>query len=100
MGEGDPSESASDDSDWKIDRSRQKRRREEEFLLENHAATITSQHNQLGMKPQRIKGSVVKAGRMPRLPKEHEKVIIQPQGGINIAQTSIALPSVRHPRCF
>ncbi|KAH6939672.1 hypothetical protein HPB50_020425 [Hyalomma asiaticum] len=43
------------------------------------------------MKPQRIKGSVIKAGRMPRLPKEHEKVIIRPQGGLSIAQTPTPL---------
>ncbi|KAH6941496.1 hypothetical protein HPB50_019123 [Hyalomma asiaticum] len=43
------------------------------------------------MKPQRIKGSVTKAGRMPRLPKEHEKVIIRPQRGLNIAGTTTPL---------
>ncbi|KAH6938595.1 hypothetical protein HPB50_010945 [Hyalomma asiaticum] len=28
---------------------------------------------------------------MPRFPKEHEKVIIRPQGGLNIAQTPTPL---------
>ncbi|KAH6948789.1 hypothetical protein HPB50_026367 [Hyalomma asiaticum] len=73
MGEDAPSESATDDSDWKVVRSRQQRRRQEQFLLNNNAANLTSQHNHQGMKPQRIKGSVIKAGRMPRLPKEYEK---------------------------
>ncbi|KAH6929156.1 hypothetical protein HPB50_023955 [Hyalomma asiaticum] len=91
MGEDAPSESATDDSDWKVVRSRQQRRRQEQFLLNNNAANLTSQHNHQGMKPQRIKGSVIKAGRMPRLPKEHEKVIIRPQGGLNIAQTPTPL---------
>ncbi|KAH6932561.1 hypothetical protein HPB50_007395 [Hyalomma asiaticum] len=91
MGEDAPSESATDDSDWKVVRSQQQRRRQEQFLLNNNAANLTSQHNQQGMKPQRIKGSVIKAGRMPRLPKEHEKVIIRPQGGLNIAQTPTPL---------
>ncbi|KAH6925083.1 hypothetical protein HPB50_000305 [Hyalomma asiaticum] len=90
MGEDAPSESATDDSDWKVVRSRQQRRRQEQFLL-NNAAKLTSQHNHQGMKPQRIRGSVIKAGRMPRLPKEHEKVIIRPQGGLNIAQTPTPL---------
>ncbi|KAH6942156.1 hypothetical protein HPB50_001503 [Hyalomma asiaticum] len=91
MGEDAPSECATDDSDWKIDRCRQQRRIQDQFLLNDNAANLTSQHNQQGMKPQRIKGSVIKAGRMPRLPKEHEKVIIRPQGGLNIAQTPTLL---------
>ncbi|KAH6938684.1 hypothetical protein HPB50_011835 [Hyalomma asiaticum] len=90
-GEDAPSESATDGSDWKVVRSRQQRRRQEQFLLNNNAANLTSQHNQQGMKPQRIKCSVIKEGRMPRLPKEHEKVIIRPQGGLNIAQTPTPL---------
>ncbi|KAH6944245.1 hypothetical protein HPB50_002375 [Hyalomma asiaticum] len=91
MKEDIPSGSTTDHSDWKIVKSRQQRRRQEQFLLNDNAANLTSQHNQQGMDPQWIKGSVIKEGRMPRLAKEHEKVIIRPQGGLNIAQTPTPL---------
>ncbi|KAH6947739.1 hypothetical protein HPB50_021111 [Hyalomma asiaticum] len=41
----------------------------------------------MGRKPRNTKSSALKAGRMPRLPAEHKKVIIRPNGGLNIATT-------------
>ncbi|KAH6941436.1 hypothetical protein HPB50_017992 [Hyalomma asiaticum] len=34
---------------------------------------------------------MIRAGRMPGLPKEYDKVIIRPQGGLNIARTPAPL---------
>ncbi|KAH7931952.1 hypothetical protein HPB51_029634 [Rhipicephalus microplus] len=39
-----------------------------------------------GVRAAKLKGKLLKAGRVPRLPKEKAKVIVRPRGGLNIAR--------------
>ncbi|KAH7979239.1 hypothetical protein HPB49_008805 [Dermacentor silvarum] len=35
----------------------------------------------------KLKSKIIRASRMPRMPKEHAKIIIRPRGGLNISKT-------------
>ncbi|KAH6920440.1 hypothetical protein HPB50_028573 [Hyalomma asiaticum] len=93
MGEDAPHENLTDDSDWTAVKTRQQRRRQEKSSPSNNttSSTPTLSSYQQGTRSHRIKGKIIRAGRMPRLPKEHDKVIIRPQGGLNIAHTPAPL---------
>ncbi|KAK8759081.1 hypothetical protein V5799_003287, partial [Amblyomma americanum] len=47
---------------------------------------------QQGTKPEHVKGKVIKAGRMPRLPKEEIKIVVRPKGGLDIVK--VGAPTV------
>ncbi|KAH6924350.1 hypothetical protein HPB50_016147 [Hyalomma asiaticum] len=93
MGQDAPHENLTDDSDWTVVKTRQQRRRQEKSSPSNNIArsTPTLSSYQQGTRPHRIKGKIIRAGRMPRLPKEHDKVIIRPQGGLNVTHTPAPL---------
>ncbi|KAH7936706.1 hypothetical protein HPB49_003137 [Dermacentor silvarum] len=61
------------------------------------ARTDTLGTGQQGTKPKYIKGKVINAGRMPRLPKDEIKIVVRPQGGLDIVKSTRRRSRSRSP---
>ncbi|KAH6920485.1 hypothetical protein HPB50_028529 [Hyalomma asiaticum] len=76
---------------WKTAGARRSRPRHREADLANDidARTNALGTGQQGAKSKNVKGKVIKAGRMPKLPKEEIKIVVRPQGGLEIVKVGV-----------
>ncbi|XP_040360888.1 uncharacterized protein LOC121048514 [Ixodes scapularis] len=82
------------ESGWKIAGERQSRPR---HRATDSAPVVDARPNRPGTdrkatKLKNVKGQIIKAGRMPLLPKEETKIVVRPQGGLDIAR--VGAPTV------
>ncbi|KAH7959089.1 hypothetical protein HPB49_008155 [Dermacentor silvarum] len=85
---------STEEAGWKTAGARRSRPRHrgENWRHDIDARTNTLGTGQQGTKPKHIKGKVIKAGRMPRLPKDEMKILVRPQGGLDIVK--VGAPTV------
>ncbi|KAL1481435.1 hypothetical protein MTO96_034469 [Rhipicephalus appendiculatus] len=88
MGEDISAEEITEDAGWKTAGTRRSRTRHRAADSPND---IDASPNKLGIgrqgtKPKNVRGKVIKAGRMPKLPKEDIKIVVRPQGGLDIVK--------------
>ncbi|KAL1467754.1 hypothetical protein MTO96_041951 [Rhipicephalus appendiculatus] len=88
MGEDISAEEITEDAGWKTAGTRRSRTRHRAADSPNN---IDASPNKLGIsqqgtKPKNVRGQVIKAGRMPKLPKEDIKIVVRPQGGLDIVK--------------
>ncbi|KAH6927906.1 hypothetical protein HPB50_009839 [Hyalomma asiaticum] len=94
IGEDISADAITEESGWKTAGARRSRPRHREADLANDidARTNALGTGQQGAKSRDVKGKVIKAGRMPKLPKEEIKVVVRPQGGLDIVK--VGAPTV------
>ncbi|KAK8756896.1 hypothetical protein V5799_000402 [Amblyomma americanum] len=94
MGEDISADEITEEAGWKSAGARRSRPRD-------HGAKSTHDIDgranapgagQQGTKPKRVKGKLIKAGRMPRLPREEIKIVVRPKGGLDIVK--VGAPTV------
>ncbi|KAH7959521.1 hypothetical protein HPB49_011593 [Dermacentor silvarum] len=87
MGDISPDE-ITEEAGWKTAGARRSRPRNrwENLTHDIDARTDNLGTSQQGTKPKYIKGKVIKAGRMPRLPKDEIKIVVRPQGGLDLVK--------------
>lgn len=94
MGEDISPDEITEEARWKTAGARCSRPRNR---WENQTHDIDTRTDTLGTgqqitKPKYIKVKVIKAGRMPRLPKDEIKIVVRPQGGLDIVK--VGAPTV------
>ncbi|KAH7939379.1 hypothetical protein HPB52_011673 [Rhipicephalus sanguineus] len=94
MGEDISAEELTEDAGWKTAGTRRSRTRHraQDLPHDIDARTDMLGSGRQGTKPKNVKGKVIKAGRMPRLPKEDIKIVVRPQGGLDIVK--VGAPAV------
>lgn len=90
MGEDISPEEITAESGWKIAGERRSRPRHRGT---DSAPVVDARSNKPGSDCQattykNVKGQVIKAGRMPMLPKEETKIVVRPQGGLDLTRAS------------
>ncbi|KAK8776522.1 hypothetical protein V5799_030133 [Amblyomma americanum] len=94
MGEDISADEITEEAGWKTAGARRSRPRDHGA---NSTHDIDARANapgisQQGTKLKHVKGKVIKAGRMPRLPKEEIKIVVRPKGGLEIVK--VGAPTV------
>ncbi|KAK8779200.1 hypothetical protein V5799_019457 [Amblyomma americanum] len=94
MGEDISAHEITEDAGWKSAGARRSRPRDRgaNSTHDIDARTNAPGTGQQGTKPKHVKGKVIKAGRMPRLPKEEIKIVVRPKGGLDIVK--VGAPTV------
>lgn len=94
IGEDISADAITEEAGWKTAGTRRSRPRHREADLTNDidARTNALGTGQQGAKSRNVKGKVIKAGRMPKLPKEEIKIVVRPQGGLDIVK--VGAPTV------
>ncbi|KAH6938983.1 hypothetical protein HPB50_015344 [Hyalomma asiaticum] len=88
IGEDISADAITEEAGCKTAGARRSRPRPREVDLANDIEARTSAlgTGQQGAKSRNVKGKVIKAGRMPKLPKEEMKIVVRPQGGLDIVK--------------
>ncbi|KAL1414609.1 hypothetical protein MTO96_007284 [Rhipicephalus appendiculatus] len=88
MGEDISAEEITEDAGWKTAGTRRSRTRHRaaDSPNDNDASPNKLGIGRQGTKPKNVRGKVIKAGRMPKLPKEDIKIVVRPQGGLDIVK--------------
>ncbi|KAH6939930.1 hypothetical protein HPB50_022668 [Hyalomma asiaticum] len=94
IGEDISADAITEEAGWKTAGARRSRPRHREAELANviDASTNALGTGQQGAKSRNVKGKVIKAGRMPKLPTEEIKIAVRPQGGLDIVK--VGAPTV------
>ncbi|KAH6937758.1 hypothetical protein HPB50_004019 [Hyalomma asiaticum] len=94
IGEDISADAITEEAGWKTAGARRSRPRHREADSANDIDTRTNAlgTGQQGAKSRNVKGKVIKAGRMPKLPKEKIKIVVRPQGGLD--NVKVGAPTV------
>ncbi|KAL1419589.1 hypothetical protein MTO96_025252 [Rhipicephalus appendiculatus] len=84
-------EEITEDAGWKTAGTRRSRTRQRGADSPNAIDAIPNKLGigQHGTKPKNVTGKVIKAGRMPNLPKEGIKIVVRPQGGLDMFKVGV-----------
>ncbi|KAK8764967.1 hypothetical protein V5799_032424, partial [Amblyomma americanum] len=94
MGEDISADEITEEAGWKTAGERRSRPRDHgaNSTHDIDASANAPGTGQQGTKPKHVKGKVIKAGRMPRLPKQEIKIVVRPKGGLDIVK--VGAPTV------